>query len=116
MDKTCETMVFQHWTSGSRRQEYQWGKEEAQFHNGCRTLPGELLGSDQGGTHLAMPDSPPEQRGRDTTVFIAHRMWSHRGESAEREGSSEDQFLHTDQNMWMETEPKPEPPKSAEEA
>lgn len=42
-------------------------------------------------------------------------MWNHRGESAEREGSSEDQFLHTDKNTWMETEPKPEPPKSAEE-
>lgn len=41
-----------------------------------------------------MPDSPPEQRGRDTMVVIAHRMWSHRGESAEREGSSEDQFPH----------------------
>ena len=94
MDKTCETMVFQHWTSGSRGQEYQRGKGEAQVHSGGRTLLGELPGSDQGGTHLAMPDSPPEQRGGDTTVVIAHRMWSHRGESAEREGSSEDQFPH----------------------
>ena len=62
-----------------------------------------------------MPDCPPEQRGRDTMVVTAHRMWNHRAESAEREGSAEDQFLHTDQNIRMETEPKPEPPKSAEE-
>ena len=48
-------------------------------------------------------------------VVTAHRMWNHRAESAEREGSSEDQFLHTGQNIRMETEPKPEPPKNAEE-
>lgn len=72
-------------------------------------------GSAQGGSPQAKPNSPPERRGRDTMVVMVHRMQNQRGESAEREGSSENLILYTNQNTWIETEPKLEPPKAAEE-
>ena len=72
-------------------------------------------GSAQGGNPQAKRKSPPERRSRDTMAVTEHRMQNQRGESAEREGSSENQSLYTSQNTWIQTEPKLEPPKAAEE-
>lgn len=91
------------------------GKEGGELHGGCRTLMESFQGSAQGGNPEAKPNSPPERRGRDTMAVTAHGMQNQRGDSAEREGSSENQFLYTNQNTWIETEPKLEPPKAAEE-